>query len=175
MSHKQNLAPRESVIAAIVRRRRANVGRRGSWWSPRGLPLADWRLLVAVALAQLAAAAAVRAVPLPTVRAAARRIRRPARFAADGSDERILWAIAATGRRLGGLSSCLIRALVAELLLDTSPGPTYLTIGVRRVAGTIQAHAWLTRADRILIGATADEYVPFVRWESPSARGPGEK
>ena len=86
-----------------------------------------------------------------------------------GSDERIIWAIEATGRRLGRLSSCLIRALVAELLIDSTEGRTCLTIGVRRTDGTIAAHAWLSRDDRIVIGATADEYLPLVHWKSPSA------
>ena len=85
-----------------------------------------------------------------------------------GSDARIVWAIEATGRRLGRLSSCLIRALVAELLIDSKGGPTCLTIGVRRTAGTIAAHAWLERDDRVVIGATADEYLPLVHWKSPS-------
>ena len=175
MSHNQNLASRHSIIAAIVRRRRGNAGRRGPRRTLRRLTLADWRLLAAVALAQVVAAAAVRALPLPAVRGGAQRVRRAARFAANASDERTLWAIAATGRRLGGLSSCLVRALVAEMLIDSSRDSTYLTIGVRRAAGTIQAHAWLTRADRTLIGATADEYVPLVRWRNPSNRDQGEE
>ena len=46
----------------------------------------------------------------------------------------------------GTRSSCLIRALVAELLLDAHEGPMTLTIGVRRTAvGAFHAHAWLAR------------------------------
>jgi Transglutaminase-like superfamily len=129
------------------------------------LTAADWRLLVAVAVAQVVAAAALRAMPVQALRAGAGRFRRLARFLVHGSDERIVWAIEATGRRLGRLSTCLIRALVAELVLDSNEGPLSLTIGVRRTAaGTLEAHAWLARRDRILIGATADEYVPLVNW-----------
>jgi len=138
-------------------------------WTWRGLTLADWRLLVVVAAAQVVAAAALRVMPLPGVRAGASRIRRVTQFMIKASDARIIWAIEATGRRLGRLSSCLIRALVAELLIDSKGGPTCLTIGVRRTAGTIAAHAWLERDDRVVIGATTDEYLPLVRWKSPSA------
>ena len=104
-------------------------------------------------------------MPLPRLRASANRVRRLAQFFVRGSDERIVWAINATGRRLGRLSTCLIRALVAEVVLDSNDGPLSLTIGVRRTAaGTLEAHAWLTRRDRVLIGATADEYLPLVHW-----------
>ncbi|PYR59191.1 MAG: lasso peptide biosynthesis B2 protein [Acidobacteria bacterium] len=149
-SHRQTSALREPVMGAIVR----------PW-----LTAADWRLLVAVAVAQVVAAAALRAMPLQALRARAGRFRRLAEFLVHGSDERIVWAIEATGRRLGRLSTCLIRALVAELVLDANDGPLSLTIGVRRTAaGTLEAHAWLARRDRILIGATADEYFPLVNW-----------
>ena len=104
-------------------------------------------------------------MPVHALRAAAGRFRRLARFLVHGSDERIVWAIEATARRLGRLSTCLIRALVAELMLDSNEGPLSLTIGVRRTAaGALEAHAWLARRDRILTGATADEYLPLVNW-----------
>jgi hypothetical protein len=132
-------------------------------------PLADWWLLVAVAVAQVTIAAALRAMPLYTARAGAGRFRRLAQFLIRGSDERIVWAIEATGRRLGRVSTCLIRALVAELVLDPKDGPVNLTIGVRRTAsGALEAHAWLAREGHVIIGATADEYVPLVDW----TRGP---
>ena len=140
----------------------------------RGLTAADWRLLVAVAAAQVVTAAALRAMPLPVLRARAGRLRWLAPFVVRGSEERIAWAIEATGRRLGRLSTCLIRALVAEFVLDSSGGPVSLTIGVRRtVTGTLEAHAWLTRQDRVLVGATADEYVPLVTWTTFGEGGPG--
>jgi hypothetical protein len=136
-------------------------------WSWCRLTAADWRLLVAVAVVQVAAAAALRAAPLRAVRAGASRFRRLARFCVRGSDERIAWAIEASGRRLGRLSTCLSRALAAELVFDSSDFPVSLTIGVRRrAAGTLEAHAWLSRKDRVLIGATPDVYVPVVTWTS---------
>jgi hypothetical protein len=136
-----------------------------SRWRLRGLTLADWRLLAAVAVAQIGAAAALRAMPLSTVRTGVSRVRRLEQFFVRGSDERIAWAIEAVGRRLGRLSTCLIRALVAELVLNVGDGPVSLTIGVKRTtAGTLEAHAWVTRHDRVLIGATADKYIPVATW-----------
>ena len=131
------------------------------------LTAADWRLLAAVALAQVVAAGALRVVPLSALRAGTDRFRRLARLVVRGSDERIVWAIEATGRRLGRLSTCLVRALVAECVLPPNGAPLNLTIGVRRTtAGMLEVHAWLARRDRVLIGSTADEFVPLVNWTS---------
>jgi len=77
----------------------------------------------------------------------------------------VAWAIDATGRRLGGLSSCLARAVVAEMLLDPLNGPVVFSLGVRHASdGRFQAHAWIAQADRVLVGASADDYVPIVTW-----------
>jgi len=133
------------------------------------LTLSDWWLLVAVAVAQVVAAAALRAMPLPVLRTRADRLRPLAQRLVRGSDQRIIWAIEATGRRLGRVSTCLLRALVAELVLDPRGGTISLTIGVRRTADTLEAHAWLARNGRVLIGAPADAYAPLVNWTSSSA------
>jgi hypothetical protein len=142
--------------------------------SPRGAArrartFADWRLVMAVAVAQIAVAAAVRLMPLPVVRRVAARLRPVMELIAHASDERVVWATHATGRRLGRVSTCLTRALAAELVLEQTTGLT-LTIGVRRTADApLEAHAWLARADRVLIGATAHDYVPLVEWAGDSA------
>jgi len=132
----------------------------------RRLTLIDWRLLVAMTVAQVVVAGGLRTMRLPALRAGGGRVRRLARVLVGSSDDRIVWAIEATGRRLGRLSSCLVRALVAEVVLDSSREPVSLTIGVRRTDGVLESHAWLTRQDRVLIGATSDEYVPIVSWTS---------
>jgi len=117
------------------------------------------------AIAQLCVGAALRVMPLSTWRLRAARWQRPARFFVRGSTQRIAWAVEATGRRLGCASTCLIRALVAELVLDEHDDPMTLTIGVRRSdAGVFHAHAWLARHDRVLVGATSDEYLPMATW-----------
>ncbi|HTM02386.1 MAG TPA: lasso peptide biosynthesis B2 protein [Vicinamibacterales bacterium] len=135
------------------------------------LTAGDWRLLVAVTALQVATAAALRLLSLESWRARSLRSRNIVRLLVNGSDERLVWAIEATGRRLGRLSTCLVRALVAELVLDANVEPVTLTIGVRHdTGGAFEAHAWVARCDRILIGATGDEYVPVVRWTNGQRR-----
>jgi hypothetical protein len=133
----------------------------------RVLAAADWWLLIVVAFAQVVTRIALRGIPLSVLRAKAARLRRLAQFAVRGSEERVAWAIEATGRRLGGSSTCLVRALVAELVLGSPERPVTLTIGVRRTAsGALEAHAWVGREGRVLIGVTSDQYVPLVGWSS---------
>jgi len=140
---------RDAVAGAIVRR----------------LSLADWWLLAVTTAAQFVVAAALRIMPLSAWRLRAGAWRSLARCFVGASNQRIAWAIEATGRRLGRASTCLIRALVAELLLDAHDGPMTLTIGVRRTAGgAFHAHAWLARENRVLVGATSDEYLPMASW-----------
>jgi transglutaminase superfamily protein len=135
-----------------------------------GRTVSEWWLLVAAAVAQMVVAAALRATSLPATRAGARRWRPAARFLIRGSEDTIVWAIEAGGRRLGRLSTCLTRALAGELLLDSNAAPVTLTIGVRRTdAGTLEAHAWLARNGRVLLGGTSDGYVPLVNWTGPVA------
>ena len=129
------------------------------------LTAGDWRRLVAVTALQVTTAAALRLMALESWRARSLRSRTIVRLLVSGSDERLAWAIEATGRRLGRLSTCLVRALVAELVLDSTVEPVTLTIGVRRnMDGAFEAHAWVARCDRILVGVTGDEYVPIVTW-----------
>jgi len=58
--------------------------------------------------------------------------------------------------------------VAGELLLDSNGAPVTLTIGVRRTGGgALEAHAWLARNDRVLLGGTPDGYVPLVNWTGP--------
>src|SRR5829696_5646890 len=132
-SHSETVASREPVTAAIVRPRRG------------ALTPADWQLLIGVAFAQVVTAAALRAMPFRTLHLGAARIRPIVQLALRGSESRVVWAVHATGRRLGRVSTCLVRALVADLVIE-GPNTRVLTIGVRRdAAGTLEAHAWLAR------------------------------
>lgn len=125
----------------------------------------DWRLLVAVTALQVATAVGLRTTSLELWRARSLRTRNRIRLLVNASDERLVWAIEVTGRRLGRFSTCLVRALVAEFMLTPNVEPITLTIGVRHnPAGMFEAHAWVMRRDRILIGATGVEYLPIVTW-----------
>ncbi len=132
------------------------------------LGASDWRLLIAASFLQLLTAAALRTMPLPILRRKAARLRPLAHIILEGTDERVIWAIEAGGRRLARVSTCLVRAIVAELALSSPERPLRLSIGVRRApGGDLRAHAWVAHDDRILVGGSvADEYVPLVAWDS---------
>src|SRR5262245_42249425 len=87
------------------------------------------------------------------------------------SEDRLLWAMHAIARRWPAFRNCLVRALVAEVALATPHEPVRVTIGVRRVAGELQAHAWVERCGRLIIGAESEQgpFAPLVTWQSPHA------
>lgn len=121
--------------------------------------------------AQCAVAAALRIASIASVRAGVRACRGAAAVLVPRSNEQIAWAIEATGRRLGNVGSCLVRALVAEMLLDCADGVVRVSLGVKHDAdGSFRAHAWVTRNDRVLVGAPAHEYVPLVTWTASNVR-----
>ena|SRR5665213_3539518 len=132
------------------------------------LSISDWRRLAAAACSQVLTACALRTMPLPALRTMFARVRPFACFMLKGSDEDVIWAIEASGRRLGGLSTCLVRAIIVDMCLSTPERPLRLTIGVRReLVGDLQSHAWVEDRDRILIGgSTAGEFLPLVAWDS---------
>jgi len=136
----------------------------------RGVALtaSDWRLVAGASVAQIAAACALRWLPLPTVRSLGARLRPLAHVLLKGSDERVLWAIEATGRRLPRVSTCLVRAMVADVRLSSLRRPLQLRIGVSRVpTGDLRSHAWLMDRERLLLGGpVAPEFQLFVAWES---------
>jgi hypothetical protein len=129
---------------------------------------ADWRLLAGAAAIQVLTASALRLLPLPALRTLFARVRPAVSLLLRGSDERVIWAIEATGRRLPGLSTCLVRAIIVDARLSTPERPLRLMIGVRRaLLGDLEAHAWVGDRGRILIGgSTADEYAPMLAWDS---------
>ena len=128
----------------------------------------DWRLLLGAAIAQALTACALRTASLRTVRTWAARCRPIVRLMLSGPDERVIRAVEATGRRLGGLSTCLVRAIVVQTRLTASGHPLRLTIGVKRAAaGGVNSHAWVTDGQRILTGGPADpDLLPIITWES---------
>lgn len=132
------------------------------------LGVSDWRLLAGATLLQMVTALALRIVSLPTLRAVTARLRPLAVFLLKGTDERVIWAVEATGRRLAGFSTCLVRAIVVDLRLGSAERPLRLTIGIRRTPpGVLKAHAWLEDRRQVLIGGpVTDEFVPLMAWDS---------
>jgi hypothetical protein len=127
-----------------------------------------WRLLIGAAVAQALVACALRVVSLPRLRNAGRRMHPVIAAVLPGKDDRVVWAIEATGRRLAPVSTCLVRALVGEMRLASSERSLQLVIGVIRTEhGALRSHAWLCDRERVLIGGPVDhKYSPIVQWES---------
>lgn len=127
-----------------------------------------WRPLAGATALQLLIGIGLRLMPLPALRKASRRMR-PMHYALlPGSEDQVIWAIEATGRRLAGVSTCLVRALVGEIRLSTPGRPLALVIGVKRTtSGRLLSHAWLRDSERVLIGGPIDDSMsPMVQWES---------
>jgi len=133
--------------------------------------VADLRLLAIVCASQLLFAVLVRLVAVASIRAVASRYRRLAQSAAGASSERTAWAIEGVGRRLPWISTCLTRAIAAELLIATDTAPGQIRIGIRRDAcGALESHAWFEQDGRILVGgAGADNYLHLVTWNIGTA------
>ena len=118
---------------------------------------AYWPVLAGAVVTQIGVALALRLGTLSTLRRAGLRVRPWVKIVLPGTDDRVVWAIEATGRRLGVASSCLVRALVGEIRLGSSERPVYLVIGVKRTeSGGLFSHAWLRDRERVLIGGPID-------------------
>jgi hypothetical protein len=132
------------------------------------LPVADRRLLIRMGLIQVLTALALRTIRLSTLRRILAGLQPLAQRLASGSDERVVWAIETSGRWLRGTSTCLVRALIAELLLGSRERSVRVTIGIRRAAdGGLQGHAWAERDGCCLVGGlTSSLYLPMFSWQN---------
>jgi hypothetical protein len=73
-----------------------------------------------------------------------------------GSAQRIDWAVQVAGRYVPGVT-CLQRALAAQFLLAWGASPATFQIGVARDKdGNLEAHAWVTSEDGVIIGGVHD-------------------
>jgi len=126
------------------------------------------RVLVAVALAQVMVGLALRMMPPAALRSRIARFRSFAHLlVGDASPHDVVRAVDAVGRRLSAISTCLVRAFVAELLLGSPARPLRLTIGVKQTSdGVLESHAWVTDQGSVLIGAPCDGFVPIVEWST---------
>jgi len=126
------------------------------------------RVLVTVAFAQVLLGLALRIVAPAVLRLRVARFRSFAQsLVGNASPQAIIRATEGVGRRLPAISTCLVRAFVAELLLGSPARPLRLTIGVKHTAdGRLESHAWVTDHDSVLIGAPCDGFVPIVEWST---------
>ena len=126
------------------------------------------RVLVTVALAQVMVGLALRTMAPAVLRLRIARLRPSAQLlVADTSPRDVVRAIEAVGRKLPAISTCLVRAFVAELLLGSPARPLRLMIGVKHTPdGLLESHAWVTDQDSVLIGAPCEGFVPIVEWST---------
>lgn len=127
-------------------------GRRRSW--------AEWGMLGVAGVTVAGTAVLLRVLPFRRVqRLMAGQARAPKSSAglSPEAERRLLWAVAAVGRRLLPNRPCLPQALAAQWLLRRwGARPARLQIGVARADdGSIEAHAWLERGGEVLIGGAA--------------------
>ena len=123
------------------------------------------RLLVAEAAVLLVGVgAAVRVVAYIRVRALLGSM--PAPLLGSGtSRERIGWAVDAAAA-VPGDPSCLVRALVAEAMLERRGHETALRFGVDDAGADVEAHAWLESGGEIIVGGENRE--AYTRLEASS-------
>lgn len=128
-------------------------------------PRADRRLLASVAVLHAFVAIGIRVLPFGWVR---RALDRAATFGAssrveDDYEARVVRAVRTTASLLPG-ATCLTDALVARYLLMRCGSETRLCFGVSRVRPDdrpFDAHAWLERAGKGVIGTGAGVYEPL--------------
>ena len=122
------------------------------------LPPRDRRLLAEAAALVVLARLGLWLLPFRSVRGLLARV--PAR-ATDARDDntitgRIAWAVPVVSACVPA-ATCLTQALAAQALLARRGCPAELRIGVARGAnGMLEAHAWVERDDRVVIGDRAD-------------------
>jgi hypothetical protein len=142
-----------------------------AWLVRRDLSRRDVRLLASAFVAQVALGTAMRVAPISVLCRIVRRLRPIASRIRLAPEERVAWAIEAVGRRLPWISTCLVRALAADLLLSGPEGRGGVKIGVTRSEdGTLAAHAWYERGGRIVVGgAEVGAYVDFMTLDTALA------
>ena len=134
----------------------------------RRLTASDLPLLFAAFVIQVLLGTALRVAPARVLARTIARCRgvasRVLRRLVPCPEERLAWAIEGVGRRLPGMSTCLVRALTADLLLGGHPSTAHVRVGVRHAPdGSLESHAWFERDGRILVGGReAAEYTPFM-------------
>lgn len=77
--------------------------------------------------------------------------------------ERVVWAVTLAGHIMPWASTCLTRALSAQVLLLRRGHPALLHIGaVRGEKGKFEAHAWVESGGDVVIGGyELEQYTPL--------------
>jgi hypothetical protein len=89
--------------------------------------------------------------------------------ATDATPRAVIRAVTRAGR-IVPRSTCLVQAVAARTLLTRRQQPAELRIGVARSdAGRLEAHAWLERDGRVILGGpTTERFAPLPALEGRS-------
>ena len=124
------------------------------------------RLLVAEAAVLLVGVgAAICVIAHPRLRSGLGSLPAPL-LGGDTAREDVGWAVNAADGATPGDRSCLVRALVAEAMLERRGHETVLRFGVNGADRDMEAHAWLESGGEIIVGGEARE--EYSRLEAPS-------
>jgi hypothetical protein len=130
----------------------------------------DCRLLAVIRVVESVAVLAVGQTTIPAARRTLARLGPLARrLSGPATEERVLRAIEASGCWLPATSTCLVRALTAELFLAGSCKEATVVIGVAAPAGgRLESHAWIERNGRVLVGGpqSTARYRRLVTWSA---------
>jgi hypothetical protein len=131
----------------------------------------DQRLVVTAAGLMMAVRVGLWMLPFRTLLEATRTLgdRPRGRNARGGPPvERIVWAVSAADRVVPR-STCLVRALAAQILLARRGHASQLRLGVAGGSGrAFEAHAWLEEGGRVLIGGPVEgRYAPLPPLDPP--------
>ena len=134
-----------------------SVSRRSSLARLRALAPAERRLLLLALLLMPSYALGVRLRGLSGVRAWFPGITVPV----DGTPAQSVRMVAAVARRVPWSGACLPGALTLQRILRAQGIESELRLGVRRVGGRIEAHAWIERDGVALLDTRAPDGAPF--------------
>ena len=94
-------------------------------------------------------------------------------------EHELSWAITQAARFIPG-ASCLTQALSLQVLLSKAGLHSRLCIGVRKESKGFEAHAWIERDGRVLIGGEAgsqnanrDKWTPLTAWDFAAQNSAG--
>ena len=137
------------------------------------LPPGERRLLMKAALLLALIRLSLGMVPFPVFRRLVVGRQRVGLVAANGDRrlaDQVVWAVTAVSQRAPcWASTCLSRALTLQAMLAHRGLLSRLHVGVMRdLQGKLEAHAWVEREGRILIGGTPadiDRFSPLAAFD----------
>ncbi|MCI0440308.1 MAG: lasso peptide biosynthesis B2 protein [Chloroflexi bacterium] len=137
------------------------------------LPRADKLRLINSAILLLLIRLGLKLMPLRALRRLLSRVGRVREQGSAPTEEavfRTVWAVNAAGRRVPWASTCLTRALAAQVMLGRIGESSDLHIGVTKdEGGALQAHAWLEGRGGVIIGGE-ESLLDFTRLPDVESR-----